>query len=649
MLYNWAMHKKIIMKKIIFFFLILSSQALVAQDSTEYSVYHNTRKSGFLKINRMADGWNTIRYAYRDRGTKVNQLFTIKTDSKGAFEQFAVADIQPSGDTMRTKAFKDGKKFKQIVGKDTAIRDFKSLVLDRYLFSRIEEFIFPILQDTSLHGEQIYEKRKMTEQSFTLNGKIVKSELWGLYTKAGKYPALSAWYYPNQRLMASINFWGAIIANEMEPLKTQLKKLSDSAIYARGQQASNELFSKTINRFALYNCNVVDIEKGVLLKHQTVLVEKSKIKNIGDTLTIKIPDGFTIINAENKTVMPGLWDLHTHYAHPWGYSYFLNGVTSVRDLGNSADIDIIEQKTKQDLLAGPRIAWKSGFIDNMDDYAGPCGILINTLEEGIKAVHDYKKKGYKSIKLYSSIKPEFVKPLAAEAHKLGMKVHGHIPAFMTAIEAIENGYDEINHINLAMLGFYGNKFDNRVGRGPLMATMANKISPHGEYGKQLTQLMKEHNTVMEDCSVLLTQALPKKLITARDSSIAASVDTVYAWLKALRQNGIRMVPGADGSVSAGLLSGLKNYVTAGFSNAEVLQMATIDAAAYCGWNKQLGTVTKGKLADLIVLDEDPLLNIAALGKINMVIANGKLFYIKDLKAVNPSSGDNSSGSFDDED
>jgi Amidohydrolase family len=637
--------KKFSLLSICICFMFLSN----AQDSTSYSIYHNIRKSGFIKINRMADGWNSIRYAYVDRGRRMNVHFTIKTNNSGAMEQFNADAVRSKGDSSLVKALSNGKIFKQIIGNDTIIKDFKSIVLDRYKNSGINEFIFPALLDSALHGGQVYQMQKELNQTFLQNGITIKAELWGLYLKTNPQPISLVWYYPNHRMMAQFQLWGYTIEEQAAPLKDQLKKINDSVFYAKGEQIAQLICSKSIQNFALYNCNVVDIEKGVLIKNQTVIVGNNKIEKIGDTLAIKVPKGYTIINTTNKTVMPGLWDMHKHMVPGFGYADLQNGTTNARDLGNSVDIEILKQKTNQGLLVGPRIIWMCGFIDNLEELAGPCGILINTLEDGIKAVHYYKKAGYQSIKLYSSIKPEFVKPLAAEAHKLGMKVSGHIPAFTTAVEAIQNGYDEINHLYQALLGFYGNKFDNRVGRSIIMSTMGFKISPYSAYGQQLIQIMKERNTVMEPTSLLLTNALPKKLLTANDSAISNSVDTVYAWLKVLVQNGIRLMPGTDGEVSAGIIPELKNYIKAGVSNAEALRMATINAATYSGWDKQLGTVTKGKLADLIVLDEDPLLSINALEKINMVIANGKLFYVKDLKALSALPGTNPSGSIDDDD
>jgi hypothetical protein len=116
---------------------------------------------------------------------------------------------------------------------------------------------------------------------------------------------------------------------------------------------------------------------------------------------------------------------------------------------------------REGTIIGPRVEIMSGFIDGKDPMAAPTGTLIGSVEEGKKAIQDYAAKGYQQIKLYSSIKPSWVKPLADEAHRLGLRVCGHIPAFMTATTAIQNGYDEITHLNMLALNFFGDTIDTR--------------------------------------------------------------------------------------------------------------------------------------------------------------------------------------------
>jgi hypothetical protein len=104
---------------------------------------------------------------------------------------------------------------------------------------------------------------------------------------------------------------------------------------------------------------------------------------------------------------------------------------------------------------------RSLVADKAGPMAGPTGILVNNLPEALQAVDTYKSKGYDQIKLYSSIEPGWVQPIAVKAHGLGMRVCGHIPAYMTASQAVDAGYDEITHINMIVLNFFGDTIDTR--------------------------------------------------------------------------------------------------------------------------------------------------------------------------------------------
>ena len=95
----------------------------------------------------------------------------------------------------------------------------------------------------------------------------------------------------------------------------------------------------------------------------------------------------------------------------------------------------------------------SGFIEGRSPYSARTGFIAETLPEALRDVHWYADRGYIQIKIYNSMNPEWVKPLAAEAHALGLRVVGHVPAFTTPDRMIEDGYDEITHINQLMLGW----------------------------------------------------------------------------------------------------------------------------------------------------------------------------------------------------
>lgn len=163
-----------------------------------------------------------------------------------------------------------------------------------------------------------------------------------------------------------------------------------------------------------------------------------------------------VIDA-GHTLLPGLWDMHTHISRTHGLLHLAGGVTTVRDLANDTD-ELIETKKlyDTDAVLGPRIIL-AGFMDGSGKYTGPTKVVVDTEEQAVAAMNRYVELGYEQIKLYSSIKPELVDPIAKAAHARGLRVSGHIPAFMTAEQAVRAGYDEIQHINMLVLNFLFDK------------------------------------------------------------------------------------------------------------------------------------------------------------------------------------------------
>ncbi len=620
------------MKTLFSFIFILVSFISLAQDSSQYTIYYSNRNAGFIKINRQASGVNTIRYMYNDRGRGPDQLFTVLTNQQKGFEQFEQKGVGYYKDSVSLRIYKADSLYFNIKSKDTAKASFKKLNLYNFAKSGLYEFFYPIVTDTITNGSQAYTFEKVLEHNFRWNNKIIKGILYN-YRAATSNALGLVWMKENNQLLAEVSPWNDIIENGKEDLRSELRRINDSVVNAQLEQQSTELFKKSFNRVALFNCNYVDVEKGILISNKTILISNGKIEKIGDTGTVVIPVDYKRINATNKTVMPGLWDMHAHTFPGEGPAYLANGVTSIRDLGNNLQLPEVKQKSAKGSLAHPRVAWMSGFIDFNDDMAGPCGVFINNVQEGIDAVNKYKKMGYRSVKLYSSMKPEYVKAIAAEAHKLGLLVHGHVPAHMTAAEAITNGYNEVNHLNMLVLGYFGKEIDTRTRvRLTLMKERAYEASPNGSYANELIVLMKQKNIILDPTSVLYGPYATKTNMSTIDSIEKRCTDTLFAWLKVLHKNGIRFVAGTDAAGGNGIVNELKNYAMIGMSNADVLRTATLWSAQYSGLANEVGTVAEGKVADLIIVSGNPLERISALDLIQMVITNGRLFYKKDLKS-----------------
>src|SRR4051812_31501232 len=181
--------------------------------------------------------------------------------------------------------------------------------------------------------------------------------------------------------------------------------------------------------------------------HQTVVVEHGLITAVGPASRVRVPRGATLFDGRGKTLVPGLWDSHMHVGDDYtGPSELSLGVTSVRDPGNDDKLTLARRQRRAagDLLS-PHV-YASSLIDGKGPNTAQVANVVTSREEAIAAVDAAKAKGQTGVKFYGSFNPAWVAPAAAEAHRLGLHVHGHLPAGMRPMQAIEAGYDEITHI-----------------------------------------------------------------------------------------------------------------------------------------------------------------------------------------------------------
>ena len=182
-------------------------------------------------------------------------------------------------------------------------------------------------------------------------------------------------------------------------------------------------------------------------KHVTVVTQDGRIMGIGPASSMKAPPNAIVIDGKGKTLVPGLWDCHMHVGDDYtGPSELSIGVTSVRDPGNDDQLTIARRQRRAagDLLM-PHV-YSSSLIDGKGPNTAQVANVVTSEAEAVKAVDDAKAKGQTGVKFYGTFNPAWVAPAAAEAHKIGLHVHGHLPAGMRPAQAIAAGYDELTHI-----------------------------------------------------------------------------------------------------------------------------------------------------------------------------------------------------------
>ncbi|WP_298314285.1 amidohydrolase family protein [uncultured Aquimarina sp.] len=462
------------------------------------------------------------------------------------------------------------------------------------------------------------------------------------------------WIDDDDRFFGYTSSWFTCIQKGYDSIAKQLLPIQKQKEKQYLKNLSTSLVKNPLKKILIKNVNIFDSESGKIIPNRSIILDKNKIEKISKTTPSEI-DEYEVIDGSNKTLLPGLFDMHTHIDETDGILQLAAGITSVRDLGNSFDLPELKENFDTDKLIGPRILVMSGFIDKAGPYAGPTGSIINNLEEGIKAIENYHTKGYKQIKLYSSIEPKWVKPLADKAHELGMRVSGHIPAFMIAEQAVNEGYDEIQHANMLALNFLSDTIDTRTPlRFSMVADHNHKLDFSSNEFKNFIQLLKDKNIVIDPTISIfegmfiakagdpnpsftkILDRLPLKIQRGyysgglpipegKEEQYKASYIKLLEMVKQLYDNGVTIVAGTDSLAGFGLHTEMENYVKAGILPAEVLRITTSVSAKVSGVRDILGVIKEGYLADLILVDGNPVENISDIRKVELTIKDGNIY------------------------
>lgn len=447
-----------------------------------------------------------------------------------------------------------------------------------------------------------------------------------------------------------------------EGYESDFQKLSELAQELDAEslaQLTREQLQRYDAPIYIRNARVFDSVAGVLKAPTTVTVYRGRITSIGGEVPAK--GAAVVVDGTGGTLVPGLFDMHGHYGAWQGPLHLAAGVTTVRDMANDNE-SLLATKVKIDSgeLLGPRLLL-AGFLEGRSPFSARGGFVIDDVKPALEAVRWYADRGYRQIKIYNSMTPDWVAPIAAEAHRLGLKVSGHVPAFMTAERAVRDGYDEINHINQLLLSFViTDKEDTRTPfRFTALGERVGKLDLSSALVQNMLALMKERGTTFDPTLGIFQQmTLSRAGMTSPND--AGWIDHVPAaiqrqrrtstldikpaqrlayeatWrkllevMKLVHDKGIRILPGTDDIAGFALHSELEAYAQAGIPPARILQIATWDAARYVGLDQQLGSIERGKVADLLLVDGDPLRDIRAIRKIKLVMKDGVILLPPDV-------------------
>jgi hypothetical protein len=415
---------------------------------------------------------------------------------------------------------------------------------------------------------------------------------------------------------------------------------------------------------AVTHAAVIDVVGGAVHPDQTIVIAGNRIQALGKSADIKTPAGTTIVDATGKYVIPGLWDSHVHTRYqgiPSLSLFIMNGITSVRDTAGPwthlVQIKEWKQKIDHGELIGPRIFAAGPLLDGPKSRWSH-GVIVNSPEEGRRAVDEVKERGGEFVKVYDLLSRDSYFAIVDESRKVGLSFAGHLPFAISPAEASAAGQSTIEHLTGILMGCSTREDEfrrdlvagKRVPESALLETysqskcdalFAKFARNHTVQDPTLSLPWTGIGATLKDPRILSEERLqyiPASYkeqwaapqgnfsgdVTLRQRVFEKDKEIVAGMVKA----GVEIITGTD-TLKAYLVPGfslqdeLEVLAQAGMTPLQVLQASTVNPSRLFKF-PDLGTVEQGRIADLVLLDGNPLQEIRNTRQIFAVIAGGRL-------------------------
>jgi hypothetical protein len=415
---------------------------------------------------------------------------------------------------------------------------------------------------------------------------------------------------------------------------------------------------------ALTHVTVIDVTGGPPKRDTTVVISGDRIAAIGDTGNTSVPADAKVVDATGKFLIPGLWDMHVHwYARDTLSLFTANGVTGVRQMFGNSNLLRWRDQIAKGSLVGPRMVVASPIIDGPEPV-WPNAISVRNEEEGRRAVRRVKQWGADFVKVYALLPREAYFGIADEAKQQGVTLVGHVPYTLSSTEASDAGQKSIEHLTGILIECSDKETELREKIGKARSpearhqVQATALESYNEKKASalFARLVKNQTWQCPTLTLLRSSAylgdenfrrdgrlkyIPRQVqqrwsmrIANRNEGDNAGEKKVYRKdleiIGAMRKAGVPILAGTDAGnpfcfPGFSLHEELALLVIAGLSPVEALRSATLSPAIFLGLDETLGTIAQGKIADLVLLDANPLADIRNTQRINAVVSNGRLF------------------------
>ncbi|MCC6928375.1 MAG: amidohydrolase family protein [Gemmatimonadaceae bacterium] len=468
---------------------------------------------------------------------------------------------------------------------------------------------------------------------------------------------LLVWIDARGALVATGAGWFIAVRRGAESALPELRRLELAWLEQRDAAVAARFAPKPAAATVIRNGDLFDSETGRVRARMSVVITGDRITALGPADSIQVPAGATVIDATGKTIIPGMWDMHTHASQGSvdGMLQLAAGITTIRDMASDLDVATSRRdRADRGTLVAPRMLL-AGFIEGPGKWAGPTEILVRTEDEARAIVARYDSLGYRQIKLYNLVHPDLVPVIAAEAHARGMRLSGHIPRGMTIQAAVRTGYDEVQHGAYLFSTFFQDSlyYPRMRAYSEVAATVAPTFNVDAPEVTALIGFLRERGTVFDgtfniwqDRSRLLPDGtdpvfgpsidwlppIDQRSLRAGGGGASESLARAQAastnyrrMIKRLFDAGVTLVAGTDNVAGLSFHGELEIYERAGIPAPNVLQIATITAARVMRQERDYGSVAVGKVADLAIVAGKPAVRITDLRKTELVVRAGRVY------------------------
>lgn len=643
------------------------------KDAAHYVVASQAGKHGDQWVWTLPDGSIASRYSQTLRGwiTEVDEVMTLGPD--GLPTAITIRGVTPSGDAAESFAIRDGK----AVWKATADSgEVPAQPAFYYATGGTNMANIPLLAELVEAGPQgvaLYPSGRATlEKGGTLEIKSPDGpKTVQLAWVRGLAPSpVAFWLDSDGKYFGEASFISTLPAGYEGNIRAMLdfqdaetaKVVRDIAHRFRNDDARAPVLFDNVRLF--------DADNGRFLANQAVLASGGRIVQVGAAGSIAAPAGARTIDGAGKTLVPGLWDSHLHIGDDWNVlANLATGITSFRSPGTDIDraLDATRRWRSGDLLMGePFVAH---IIDQKHPLAAQGAEVVTSPDEAIAAVRRMKDAGLWGVKFYTSMNPAWIAPAAAEAHRLGLQVLGHVPATMRPLDAVKAGYDELTHINFVAMQAMPQEVVDAANTAQRFEGPARYFKDDDLNGPEMRSFIAElaRRKIVVDPTLVIFEGqftseggVPQPAYASYMGIMSPTYDRYFKsggyplmegytrddfrksyrkmvdLVGALHKAGVTIVAGTDGQ-GIELLREIELYKEAGMTNAEALQTATIIPARRVGGDvaKRTGSIAVGKEADMVLVDGDVSSDLGALRRVDVVVSDG---YVMDGDALRQAAG-----------